>query len=97
MDALKKRNVQVFAICCDNIDSIHAWVTSLGGLSFPALADFWPHGKVSKEYGVFNEDGVPDRVMIVVGPDGKICHIDARSAEDIPSIEEVVQICDRID
>lgn len=40
---------------------------------FSMLADFWPHGGVAKEYGVFVEDaGFANRATIVIGKDGNI-------------------------
>lgn len=37
------------------------------------LSDFWPHGKVARDYGVFNEDaGYPNRGTFVVDRSGII-------------------------
>ena len=89
---LAKQKVQVLAICCDNIDSIHTWATALGGLSFPVLSDFWPHGEVSRAYGVLNKDGVPDRAMVLLDDDGKICYLDERHADEIPPTEPMLAV-----
>ena len=94
---LQQKNVQVFAICCDNIDSIHAWATAVGGLPFPVLSDFWPHGKMSQEYGVLNEDGVPDRTLILIDKDGIIRYIDELLTEDVPTIQPILEICEKMD
>jgi len=43
------------------------------GFTFPVLSDFWPHGKVARDYGVFNEDaGYPNRGTFVVDRSGII-------------------------
>ncbi|MCP2626645.1 peroxiredoxin [Mycolicibacterium smegmatis] len=43
------------------------------GFTFPVLSDFWPHGKVAQDYGVFNEDaGYPNRGTFVVDRSGII-------------------------
>jgi mycoredoxin-dependent peroxiredoxin len=48
------------------------WATQSGFL-FPVLSDFWPHGQVSKAYGVFNEAaGVSNRGTFVVDRSGII-------------------------
>lgn len=40
---------------------------------FPVLSDFWPHGEVSRAYGVFNEHaGYPNRGTFVVDRTGII-------------------------
>ena len=64
---------QVLAISCDPIFSKQAWGKSLGGISYPLVADFWPHGAVAQQYGVFNEKlGRPDRAIFVVDKQGII-------------------------
>ena len=93
---LQQKNVQVLAMCCDNIDSIHAWATAVGGLPFPGLSDFWPHGKVSTDYGVLNEDGVPDRTLILIDKNGIIIYIDELLTEDVPTIHPILEICDKM-
>ncbi|KQU02575.1 peroxiredoxin [Rhodococcus sp. Leaf7] len=41
------------------------------GYTFPLLSDFWPHGEVARQYGVFNEDlGFANRGTFLVDTDG---------------------------
>ncbi len=64
-------NSQVLAISCDPVASKQAWGKSLGGISYPLLSDFWPHGAVSQAYGVFNSKlGRSDRATFVVDIQG---------------------------
>lgn len=66
-------NSQVLAISCDPIASKQAWGKALGGIAFPLIADFWPHGEVSRAYGVFNtEFGRPDRSTFIIDTTGTI-------------------------
>jgi alkyl hydroperoxide reductase subunit AhpC len=61
------------AISCDAIPSKQAWGKALGGISFPLVSDYWPHGAVAQQYGVFNEkSGRPDRAIFVVDKQGII-------------------------
>ncbi|GLY18746.1 peroxiredoxin [Kineosporia rhizophila] len=46
--------VQVLAVSCDPMFSLRNWA-DIEKFAFPLLSDFWPHGAVAKEYGVFNE------------------------------------------
>jgi alkyl hydroperoxide reductase subunit AhpC len=94
-DAWKEAGVQVLGISCDNADSLHAWAAALGCLSFPVLADFWPHGKVCADYGVLNENGVPDRVMVLVGPDGNVAYLDNSHINEVPPIAPIREACRR--
>ena len=47
-------NVQVVAVSCDAVHTLRAWSES-EKYPFPLLSDFWPHGAVAQQYGVFNE------------------------------------------
>jgi mycoredoxin-dependent peroxiredoxin len=48
------------------------WATQ-SGFTFPVLSDFWPHGAVAKDYGVFNDDtGFANRGTFVVDRTGVI-------------------------
>ena len=43
------------------------------GFTFPVLSDFWPHGAVAREYGVFNEQlGCANRVTFVIDRQGTV-------------------------
>ncbi len=48
-------NVELLAISCDPMYSQKAFAEK-EGYKFSLLTDFWPHGEVSKKYGVFNDD-----------------------------------------
>ncbi len=64
---------QVLAISCDPVAAKSAWGKSLGGISYPLVADFWPHGEVAQKYGIFNaERGRSERALFVVDKQGII-------------------------
>jgi peroxiredoxin (alkyl hydroperoxide reductase subunit C) len=46
-------DVQVLAVSCDHPFALKAWADAQG-YTFPLLSDFWPHGAVTQDYGVFN-------------------------------------------
>lgn len=46
--------VRVHAISCDPTYSLKAYADA-EGYTFSLLSDFWPHGHVSRQYGVFDE------------------------------------------
>ena len=55
LDDFQNDDVQILAISADHPFALKHW-SEVQGFDFPLLSDFWPHGKISKEYGVFNED-----------------------------------------
>jgi peroxiredoxin len=54
LTAFETDNVQVLAVSCDPVFSLRAW-SEAEKYPFPLLSDFWPHGAVAQQYGVFNE------------------------------------------
>lgn len=55
-------HVQVVGISCDPKYTLRAWADDQG-YTFPLLSDFWPHGAVAEQYGVF----LPARGMATRG------------------------------
>ena len=65
-------NAQLIAISCDSRFSQQQWAQQQA-YTFPVLSDFWPHGAVSRAYGVFNEQlGAANRATFVIDKDGKV-------------------------
>jgi peroxiredoxin len=63
-------DVQVLGISCDPVYSLRAYAEAQG-YQFPLLSDFWPHGAVAKEYGVFLEQaGMASRGTFLIDVDG---------------------------
>jgi peroxiredoxin len=73
--------VQVLAVSCDSRHAQRIWAEQQG-YQFPVLSDFWPHGEVSKAYGVFNDAiGAANRGTFVIGKDGKV--VDTFASPDL--------------
>ena len=71
--------------------SLKAWAESLGGIPFPLLSDYWPHGTVGKAWGVFNEErGLDLRSAFVVDKDGKIVWAKTYAPGTIPESAELL-------
>ncbi|MBV9139582.1 MAG: peroxiredoxin [Pseudonocardiales bacterium] len=65
-------DAQVLAVSVDSTYTLKAW-SDQQGYDFPLLADFWPHGKVAQNYGVFNDTaGIANRGTFLVDTDGVI-------------------------
>jgi peroxiredoxin len=71
-DLAEFADVQVLAISVDSVYTLKAW-SDQQGYDFPLLSDFWPHGKVAQDYGVFNGvAGLANRGTFLVDIDGVI-------------------------
>ncbi|MFM7029547.1 MAG: peroxiredoxin [Micrococcales bacterium] len=65
-------NVEVLAVSCDSKFTQRVFAEQ-EGYQFSLLSDFWPHGEVSNEYGVFlEENGMATRATFVINTDGVV-------------------------
>jgi peroxiredoxin len=62
----------LLGITVDNIPTLHSWTRQMGKVWFHVLSDFWPHGAVAKEYGVFRSDGLTERAIFIIDKEGII-------------------------
>ncbi len=64
--------VQVLALSVDSVFTLRAW-SDQRGYAVSLLSDFWPHGTVAQDYGVFNDKtGFANRGTFLIGTDGVI-------------------------
>ncbi len=87
MDRFERVNTQVLGISVDSKDCLHAWAESLGGITYPLLSDFWPHGAVAQKYGVLRPDGRSERAIFIIDRQGVIRYVDVHPIEDQPDNE----------
>jgi peroxiredoxin len=68
----KDNNIELLGISVDSKATLRAWAEA-EGYDFHLLADFWPHGDVAKEYGVFlDHKGFANRATFVIDVNGII-------------------------
>jgi mycoredoxin-dependent peroxiredoxin len=66
----REQGVELIGISVDSKATLRAWADQ-EGYDFTLLADFWPHGDVAKEYGVFLEHkGFANRATFVIDAKG---------------------------
>lgn len=66
----ERDDVELLAISVDS-KFVQKQFAEHEGYKFSVLADFWPHGAVAKEYGVFLEEaGISNRATFVIDKDG---------------------------
>jgi peroxiredoxin len=72
LDQIHDQNAEIIGVSVDSPYSHRAWADKQH-LTFPLLSDFWPHGSVSRQFGVFREkDGVSDRALIFIDDAGNV-------------------------
>ncbi|MBN2677181.1 MAG: redoxin domain-containing protein [Anaerolineaceae bacterium] len=69
----------------------------MGGISYPLLSDFWPHGAAAEQYGVLRAEGHSERAIFIIDKDGRIQYIDVHDIDDQPDNDLLFAELARID
>ena len=85
-DVFEQNDAVLLGISVDNIPSLYAWTHQMGGLWFPVLSDFWPHGAVARRYGVLRSDGTSERASFIIDRTGIIRAIDVSDINKRPDL-----------
>ena len=101
MEALQERflaaNTQVLGVSIDSIYCHINWAMSLGGISFPLLADFHPKGGAAASFGLYLEEaGITDRATVVIDADGVVRHISSVTPSGKRDIAELAALCEGV-
>jgi alkyl hydroperoxide reductase subunit AhpC len=93
-------NAETVAVSVDSIMNTTAWERAIGPFEFPLCSDFWPHGEVSKRYGVLEEEGgdagACRRAVIAVDLAGSIVFRKIYPPEQVPPLDEVLAVLESI-
>lgn len=79
-----EHDCQIFGISVDSPACHIAWAKSLGGLAYPLMSDFYPHGEVSRLYGVLSPRGYADRAVFVIDKQGIIRYVEKVHPAEMP-------------
>ncbi|HYK50528.1 MAG TPA: redoxin domain-containing protein [Terriglobales bacterium] len=89
------RQAEVVTISVDHIMNATAWEREIGPFDFPMCSDFWPHGQVSREYGVLRQAdpfaGASERAIFVIDKAGKIGFCKIYPVNQFPDLEETLE------
>ncbi|MET7284745.1 peroxiredoxin [Streptomyces sp. NPDC005573] len=90
------RDTQVLAVSNDSIHTLRVFAEQ-EGLEYPLLSDFWPHGNVSRAYGVFDEEkGLANRGTFVIDKDGIVRWTVLNALMDARDLDGYVKALDTI-
>jgi arsenate reductase-like glutaredoxin family protein len=88
---------QVLGLSVDSTDCLHAWAGSLGGITYPLLSDFFPHGQVSQLYGVLRKEGYSERSIFVIDKQGIVRYVDVHDIDDQPDNDEIFRVLNKLE
>lgn len=89
---LEKLGAIGLGLSVDSVPAKKAWSEQIGVIHTPLLADFWPHGKVAKTFGLFREaGGTSERAVLVLDAEGVVRFKKIYPISEQPDIDEIMQ------
>ena len=86
---------EIVGISVDSIMNTTVWEREIGPLECPLCSDFWPHGEVSRSYGVFRDRnplvGTSERAVFVIDRAGRVAFSKVYGLEDLPPFSETLE------
>ncbi|ANP54789.1 peroxiredoxin [Streptomyces griseochromogenes] len=90
------RDTQLLAVSNDSIHTLRVFAEQ-EGLEYPLLSDFWPHGNVSRAYGVFDEDkGCAVRGTFIIDKEGVVRWTVINGLPDARDLNDYVKALDTL-
>ncbi len=93
VDLYDSDDTEILALSCDHFFSNRAFADA-EGYRFNILSDFWPHGRVCADYGVFNDDiGAAERSTFIIDGGGVVrwtVHNQIGEARDVNEYRKVL-------
>ncbi len=93
-EKLQARQAGVLAISVDHIMNATAWEREIGPFDFLLGSDFWPHGEISRRYGVLREagphKGASERAVFVLDKAGEIRFAKMYPVDQLPDLDETL-------
>jgi peroxiredoxin len=91
-ETFESLNTVVVGLSVDSVPCKNAWAESLGIKNTQLLSDFWPHGGISKQFGLLKEDaGISNRANVIVDEDGTVAFLKVYEIKTLPDIKEIIE------
>jgi glutaredoxin len=88
---------QVLGLSVDSVPCLKAWAESLGGITYPLLSDFYPHGGVARKFGVLRKEGYTERAIFIMDKEGIIRYVDVHDIDSQPDNDVLFQVLGEVD
>ncbi|AYN41554.1 peroxiredoxin [Streptomyces dangxiongensis] len=90
------RDTTLLAVSNDSIHTLRVFAEQ-EGFEYPLLSDFWPHGEVSRAYGVLDEDkGCAVRGTFIIDKEGIVRWTVVNGLPDARDLGEYVKALDAL-
>ena len=92
-DDYEAAGVRLLEVSVDNAPIQKAWAESVGGVSFPLLADFHPKAEVAMAYGIYNDErGIAGRATFVIDAEGVVRDARTYPPGSLPDAAELLGV-----
>jgi peroxiredoxin len=92
-DRFMSLNTVPLGMSVDPAASKTVWSAVLSIRNVRLPSDFWPHGKVASDYGIFVEKtGASERANILIDETGKVIWVKVYPTRQLPDIQEVFAV-----
>ncbi len=85
----------MLSVSVDSVFSHKAFAEKIGGISYPMLSDFYPHGTVCTQYDCLRPQGFPKRAVFIIDKQGVI-RFRKEYEKGIPDNKELLAELDKI-
>ena len=96
LDEFEALNTRLAGISVDNVWAVQAWAQTKG-ITFPLLCDFHPKGAVAEQYGVMRDDGVTERALFVVDPEGTVRYSYVSPITENPGVDRLFDVLEELE
>jgi glutaredoxin len=83
---------QVLGLSVDSEPCLKAWAESLGGITYPLLSDFYPHGRMAELYGVLRSEGYTERAIFMIDREGILRYVDVHDIDKQPENDQLLRV-----
>lgn len=98
LERFRAAHTQVLGVSVDSVHCHANWAVSLGGISFPLLADFHPKGAVAQKFGLYlDQAGITDRATVLIDAGGAVRYVKSVTPGGERDIAELAAKCEEID
>jgi peroxiredoxin len=99
-EKILERQAEVVVVSVDHIMNTTSWEREIGPFEFLLCSDFWPHGEVSRSYGVLRQAdpfaGASERAVFVLDKTGRIAFSRIYPLDQFPDLEQTLDALRRI-
>jgi len=93
MELFDKLNTVPFGISVDPVPCKRAWAKDMAIERLRLLSDFWPHGVLSTQLGIFREkDGFSERANILLNEKHEVIFTEIYKLDEQPNLRKIEEL-----